>query len=672
MTRISSRRVRLPKTRPASLAGMIVVFVLSVFTFAAPYLLAAMDKSDSKAAAGSSKLTKGLPDEGLTQDEAILHALNRLGFGPRPGDLDRVKEMGLQKWIDLQLHPESINDSALDARLERFPTLKMSSEKLLDEFPEPKAAAKREGITVEQYRKEQQQEMRSAAQSMQGPGDVPPEKQSDMQMADPHGMPNFDADDMDANANPAKAKGEGKGQGGFGNQMFNYENIRAPQRIVAELSMAKMTRAVYSERQLQEMMVDFWYNHFNVYAAKGADRWLITSYERDAIRPHAMGKFRDLLGATAKSPAMLFFLDNWLSADPVAWQKLQQQMEERRQMRGAGLGGGPFGRPRFPQGGPAANGNPNDPNANAKQKQERGLNENYGRELMELHTLGVDGGYTQDDVINVAKAFTGWSIRQPRRDPEFFFEDRLHDTSVKTVLGRQIHAGGMKDGEEVLDILSRDPHTAHHISFELAQRFVSDNPPAALVDRMAQKFVKSDGDIREVLRTMIYSPEFWSKDAYRSKVKTPFELVASATRAVGAETAVPLMLVQWTNRIGQPLYQCEPPIGYSDQADAWVNTGALLNRMNFSLALTSNRLRGAEVNVDSLFGSDTAANPHATLDRAIQAFLGGQASPETRDTLEKQMDDPQILRAALDDKVKQVNAAMIAGLVLGSPEFQRR
>jgi uncharacterized protein (DUF1800 family) len=651
---------------------MIVVFVFSVFTFAAPYLLAAMDKSDSKAAAGSSKLTKGLPDEGLTQDEAILHALNRLGFGPRPGDLDRVKEMGLQKWIDLQLHPESINDSALDARLERFPTLKMSSEKLLDEFPEPKAAAKREGITVEQYRKEQQQEMRSAAQSMQGPGDVPPEKQSDMQMADPHGMPNFDADDMDANANPAKAKGEGKGQGGFGNQMFNYENIRAPQRIVAELSMAKMTRAVYSERQLQEMMVDFWYNHFNVYAAKGADRWLITSYEREAIRPHAMGKFRDLLGATAKSPAMLFFLDNWLSADPVAWQKLQQQMEERRQMRGAGLGGGPFGRPRFPQGGPAANGNPNDPNANAKQKQERGLNENYGRELMELHTLGVDGGYTQDDVINVAKAFTGWSIRQPRRDPEFFFEDRLHDTSVKTVLGRQIHAGGMKDGEEVLDILSRDPHTAHHISFELAQRFVSDNPPAALVDRMAQTFLKSDGDIREVLRTMIYSPEFWSNDAYRSKVKTPFELVASATRAVGAETAVPLMLVQWTNRIGQPLYQCEPPTGYSDQADAWVNTGALLNRMNFSLALTSNRLRGAEVNVDSLFGSDTAANPHATLDRAIQAFLGGQASSETRDTLEKQMDDPQILRATLDDKVKQVNAARIAGLVLGSPEFQRR
>jgi uncharacterized protein (DUF1800 family) len=512
--------------------------------------------------------------------------------------------------------------------------------------------------------------MRSAMQSM--PSDIPPEKQSDVQMADAHGMPNFDADGMDANANLGKTKGEGKVQGGFGNQMFNYEKIRTPQRIVAELSMAKMTRAVYSERQLQEQMVDFWYNHFNVYAAKGADRWLITEYERDAIRPYAMGKFRDLLGATAKSPAMLFFLDNWLSADPAAWQKVQQEQQERRQMRGGTFGGGPFGMPRVPQGRPAPNGNPNDPNANAKQKQERGLNENYGRELMELHTLGVDGGYTQDDVINVAKAFTGWSIKQPRRDPEFFFDDRIHDNSVKTVLGHEIHEGGMKDGEEVLDILARDPHTARHISFELAQRFVSDKPPDALVDRMAQTFLKSDGDIREVLHTMIYSPEFWSKEAYRAKIKTPFELVASATRAVGAEVAIPLMLVQWTSRIGQPLYQCEPPTGYSDKADAWVNTGALLSRMNFSLALTSNRLRGAQVNIDSLFGSDTAANPHATLDHAIQVLLSGPASRQTRDTLEKQLDDPQILQASLDDPVKQVNAAMIAGLVLGSPEFQRQ
>jgi uncharacterized protein (DUF1800 family) len=291
---------------------------------------------------------------------------------------------------------------------------------------------------------------------------------------------------------------------------------------------------------------------------------------------------------------------------------------------------------------------------------------------MELHTLGVDGGYTQQDVINVAKAFTGWTIREPRRDPEFFFNERLHDQSAKTVLGHRIHGGGMKDGEEVLDILARDPHTAHHISFEIAQRFVSDNPPSALVDRMAQTFLKTGGDIRELLHTMIYSPEFWSKDVYRVKIKTPFELVVSATRAVGAEVDVPFVLVQWTNRIGQPLYQCEPPTGYSNKADAWVNTGALLNRMNFSLALTANRLRGMQVGIETLLGDRAVADPHATLDRAVQTLLGGQLSQQTRETLETQLSDPQILQASLDDPVKKVNAAMIAGLVLGSPEFQRR
>ena len=670
MKRVSSRKADLRAARPASLAGMISIFLLVVVTFAAPYLLAATDKKHNKGKTSeSSKVLKGLPDEGLTEDEAILQALNRLGFGPRPGELNRVKDMGLQKWIDRQLHPDSIDDTPLDARLQRFPKLKMSSAKLLEEFPEPQVAARREGITVEEYRKEQMEQMRSAMQG-ETQGEATSERQSgtqgagesDLQQADAMHMPNFDAVDNDLNANPVKEKGPGKGQGGFSNRMIDYERIRLPQRIVAELSMGKMTRAVYSERQLQEMMVDFWYNHFNVFAAKGADRWLITAYERDAIRPHAMGKFRDLLGATAKSPAMLFFLDNWLSADPVAWQKLQQAQQERRQMRGGAFGGGPFDMPRLPQGRPAPNGNPNDPAANSKQKQERGLNENYGRELMELHTLGVDGGYTQDDVVNVARAFTGWSIKQPRRDPEFFFEERLHDNSVKTMLGHKIHAGGMKDGEEVLDILARDPHTARHISFELAQRFVSDHPPDALVDRMAQTFLKSDGDIREVLHTMIYSPEFWSKETFRAKIKTPFELVASATRAVGAEVEIPLILVQWTSRIGQPLYQCEPPTGYSDKADAWVNSGSLLNRMNFSLALTSNRLRGAQVNIDSLLDSDTSADPHATLDHAIQLLLGSAASQQTRDTLEKQLDDP----------VKHVNAAMIAGLVLGSPEFQRR
>jgi uncharacterized protein (DUF1800 family) len=621
---------------------------------------AAKDKKNKSAESSS---IKGLPTQDLSEDEAVSHALNRLAFGPRPGDLERVKEMGLQKWIDQQLHADSINDAALDARLDRFPTLKMSASKLLDDFPQPQVAAHREGVSIEEYRKEQQARVQGAMQESRADGD-------DSNLTNGQVQAKFE--NMDSDANPAKGKTQGKGAGAFGNQMFNYTAIHTPQRIVAELSMAKMASAVYSERQLDEEMVDFWFNHFNVFAAKGADRWLITSYERDAIRPHAMGKFRDLLEATAKSPAMMFFLDNWLSVDPVAWARLQEQ-QQRRGMRRRGIGGGPFGRPRFPQGQSApAKGDPNDPNAKGRQNQERGLNENYGRELMELHTLGVDGGYTQQDVINVVKAFTGWTIRELRHDPEFFFNERLHDQSAKTVLGHKIHGDGMKDGEEVLELLARDPHTAHHISFEIAQRFVSDDPPSALVDRMAQTFLKTDGDIREVLHTMIYSREFWSKDVYRAKIKTPFELVVSATRAVGAEVDVPFVLVQWTNRIGQPLYQCEPPTGYSSKADAWVNTSALLNRMNFSLALTANRLRGTQVDLEALLGDRRAADPHATLDRAVRTLLGGQLSQQTRETLETQLSDPQILQASLDDPVKKVNAAMIAGLVLGSPEFQRR
>jgi uncharacterized protein (DUF1800 family) len=424
--------------------------------------------------------------------------------------------------------------------------------------------------------------------------------------------------------------------------------------------MAKMDRAVYSEKQLYEQMVDFWFNHFNVFAGKGVDRWLLTSYERDAIRPHAMGKFRDLLEATAKSPAMLFYLDNWQSVDPRAWARLQQQRAMRQAYRARF--GGPFGAPAMPAGA----------NANQGKKQERGLNENYGRELMELHTLGVDGGYSQQDVIEVARAFTGWSIRQPQRDAEFFFDEQLHDSDPKMVLGHKIDGGGMRDGEEVLDLLARDPHTARHISLEIARHFVSDNPPDALVDRMAQTYESTDGDIRAVLHTMIYSPEFWSRESYRAKIKTPFELVASAARVVAAETDLPLTLVQWTGRIGEPLYQCQPPTGYDDKADAWVNTGALLNRLNYSLALTGNRLAAVRTDIPSLLGADSASKPDAVLDAAIALLLSGEASPQTRATLEKQMNDPRVLQASLDDPVTRVNSAMIAGLVLGAPEFQRR
>jgi uncharacterized protein (DUF1800 family) len=404
-------------------------------------------------------------------------------------------------------------------------------------------------------------------------------------------------------------------------------------------------------------MDDFWFNHFNVFAGKGEDRWYLTSYEREVIQPHALGKFKDLLTASAKSPAMLFYLDNFLSADPRAAQRLAAERAMRQRARY-----GRFGRP-FP---------PRPPQGQQKKQNERGLNENYGRELMELHTLGVDGGYTQKDVTEVARCFTGWTIERPRQNPEFKFDERLHDPDPKFVLGKKIHAGGMRDGQEVIDLLVRNPNTAKFISTKLARRFVSDNPPPELVARMAHTFQESAGNIKAVMRTMIYSPEFWSREAYRAKIKTPFELVVSTARALGADVDMPLPLVGWVGRIGEPLYQCQPPTGYADKADTWVNTGALLNRLNFSLALAGNRMRGSRTDVGSLLGVEATADAKAALERAVQVFLGGQAAPTTVETLEKQLDNPQVLQAKLDDPVKHVDLGVVAGLVLGAPEFQRR
>jgi uncharacterized protein (DUF1800 family) len=351
---------------------------------------------------------------------------------------------------------------------------------------------------------------------------------------------------------------------------------------------------------------------------------------------------------------MLFYLDNFLSADPRAAQRQAAERAMRQQARNRG-----FGRPLPPPG-------------QQKKQNERGLNENYGRELMELHTLGVDGGYTQKDVTEVARCFTGWTIEKPRQHPEFKFDERLHDPDPKYVLGKKIHAGGMKDGEEVIDLLVHDASTARFISTKLARRFVSDNPPKALVDRMAKTFTESDGDIKAVMHTMIYSPEFWSRETYRAKIKTPFELVVSAARALGTDVDMPQPLVGWVGRIGEPIYQCQPPTGYADKADAWVNTGALLNRLNFSLALAGNKMRGSRTDVTALIGAESSGDAKAALERAVQVFLGGQAGPTTVDTLEKQLDSPQVVQAKLDDPVKQVDLGVVAGLVLGAPEFQRR
>ena len=670
---LSSLRFPAIYTTPKSLlaAMLSIACVLSVgvdLPAIAAVPAAARDTSALLSASKKSKpdpSLKGLPITELSADEAILHALNRLAYGPRPGDMERVRQMGLAKWIEQQLNPNSIDDKAMEVRLQDYQTLRLSTARLIDEYPQPKQAEKQAEKQVQARAQQEQRRSDAAAavvdKDMQSAQGQPANPDGAVPAAD-SAPPSTDIPNAPAPMKESDPATRGAGNrnalgGGDPNNVPRAlaDDSKRPQRIVAELGMAKVTRAIYSERQLQQVLDDFWFNHFNVFAGKGEDRYYLTAYERDVIQPHTLGKFKDLVTATAKSPAMLFYLDNFLSADPRAAERQAAQRAMRQQMRRGGFGWPP--RPANPQ---------------QAKKNDRGLNENYGRELMELHTLGVDGGYTQKDVTEVARCFTGWTIEKPRQYPNFKFDDRLHDPDAKLVLGKKIHAGGMKDGEQVIDLLVHHPSTARFISTKLARRFVSDTPPPALVNRMAETFQSSDGDIKAVMHTMIWSPEFWSRETYRAKIKTPFELVVSAVRALGSDVNTPMPLVQWVGRIGEPLYQCQPPTGYSDKADTWVNTGALLNRLNYSLALAGNKMRGARSDVASLLGVEPSADPKAALDRAVQVFLGGQAGSTTVETLEKQLDNPQVLQAKLDDPRKQVDLGVVAGLVLGAPEFQRR
>jgi len=605
----------------------------------------------------------------LTEEQKVAHLLDRVTFGARPGDVERVMKLGWEKYLDEQLRPERISDQVAEQRLKNIESIHLSSAELARNYPPPQVlqqVLKERGIELPRQnqnagpatKKDAKQSFKQLGREADRKKDDSMDDQAPARPPDSQAtstLDNMQADNQQTGVNDAAKRREAY-------QALRAMGYRPQQEVVQESQQAKILRAVYSERQLQEVMTDFWFNHFNVYVQKGPDRILTASYERDAIRPNVFGKFEDLLKATAEHPAMLFYLDNWMSASPNA--KMPDRDELRRMRRERRFGG--FGNRamrrmemdemrRINQNGKVPN-------------RARGLNENYAREIMELHTLGVDGGYTQKDVQEVARCFTGWTIRNPRAGGDFYFNQFMHDDGEKAVLGKKIPSGGgIKDGYAVIHMLATHPSTAKFVSTKLARKFISDNPPPALVARMSQAFLKTDGDIREVLRTMFKSPEFFATENYRAKIKTPFEMTVSAVRAIGADTNGNPQFHRWMAQMGEGLFMCQPPTGYPDTAERWVNTGALLERMNFALALSENRIPGARVNLQNLLADASATRQLQVVDHFVKLLLRGQISPQTRETIDKSLGERRLTMAG-----GQVDVAKVVGLILGSPEFQRQ
>lgn len=566
-----------------------------------------------------------------------VQLLSRATFGARLEDVAEVLRIGPDAWLDRQLHPARIDDSALESRLARFPAAAMSAGELLAAFPRPDPAARAGRDSLRRAR-----EANGGGAAMQ----------DDSGMTMRPGMAPDSAMAMRADgAAFPRARRAGAGR------------QRGPQAIIFDLAGAKLQRAIYSDRQLQEVMTDFWFNHFNVFFGKNLDRYLVAGYERDAIRPHVFGRFRDLLGATAKHPAMLVYLDNARSM--VADSMRRYSPAPRGGMRGMGGPGarrGAFARRMAPGDSTAARARPQRPT---------GLNENYARELMELHTLGVNGRYTQPDVIAVARALTGWTVdrgmgRDASPEPRFIFRPALHDFGPKTILGHDFPAGrGQDEGEAVLDLLARSPATARHVALQLAQRFVADDPPPALVERIAQTFLRTDGDLAAVTRALFTSPELYDARVRGTKVKTPLEFVASALRASGADVGPSRGVLQALRQLGQVPYLSSPPTGYPTTSAEWTNSGAMLNRMNFALALAAGRIDGVTMDADRFRPAlrEPATQPRvAALARALMPAGG----------------DPRLLATIAADVDRQAQGdgtaagARALGLLLGSPDFQRR
>ena len=632
----------------------------------------------------------------LNEDQKVLHVLNRLGFGARPGDVEKVKALGLQKYIEQQLNAAGIDDAAADAKVRNLEVFNMSTAQVFAKYPNPGAL------------------LRQLEGGRQAQADAQARRNAAMTSA--AGEP---AQQPEAGSEDDRRERQRKLQ-----ELYRKYDLRPAGQLMPQIVSNRVLRAVYSERQLQEVMVDFWQNHFNVFSGKAAVRWYIPSYERDVLRKHALGNFRDLLVGTAQHPAMLFYLDNFESVAPNAGNQNRGNGRLAQAVRSGTLT--PQMRERIKQ-----NQGLTDAQLDQRIKQlqnaaqnqrRRGINENYARELMELHTLGVDSGYTQKDIVEVARAFTGWTIADPRgyrraaagmitgeedrrlarlqrqagvpddvESGEFYFNANWHDKGEKTVLGQKVNEGGVKDGLKVIDILVKHPSTAKFIARKLAVKFVSDKPSEALVNRVAEAFSKSNGDIKTTLRAIFTDKEFFAPENYRAKIKSPFELAVSSIRAVGGNTNAGPPMVAMLNKLGEVPYGYQAPTGYPDTAEDWVNTGALLERLNFAVAVASNRIPGTRVDLKQFAGESKAK----TLDKAIAEILDGDITPATRATLVKQIeqplpqvkagneaddDDPEEMpgmrrggrQARLLEPSGNPEVFKVVSLVLGTPEFQRQ
>jgi uncharacterized protein (DUF1800 family) len=610
----------------------VISILLTAFLFCQPTLLLIGNAQGRK--------QRGEKKSAMTDDQRITHVLSRLTFGARPGDFERVKAIGVDAFIAEQLDADSIDDTGAIAKLKKLPTLGMATPVIIEQYtppkpavvPSPTPAKAPDNVTTPPQKAIAEAPQLSANPSMPA---MQNETQTGTKKEDSGKIPAL-ADSMKAPETMPKPSESQQPSAAAPKPTPTPKN---PYMVITDLQRAKVLRAVYSERQLYELMVDFWENHFSIFANKDDDRYLLTSFDRETIRPFALARFRDLLGATAHSSAMLYYLDNWRSSVPRPY--------PAKGDKPAGVDGG--------------------------------LNENYARELMELHTMGVDGGYTQKDVQEVARCFTGWTIEKPNQEGLFLYRPGLHDDGEKTVLGHKIlPGGGIGDGERVLDILATHPATARFIATKLARRFISDDPPKSVIDRAAAVFLKTDGSIRETLRAIITSPEFFG--AYHAKVRSPFEYVAAAMRALNAETDGDRPVLDAIARMGEPVFGRITPDGYADRADQWLSSGAMVARFNFASALATNRIKGTKIDFAKLLSGIDPANKVGVASRLAQLTF---ASSQTRTEMDKVLGAAPagaITAAPSSSPTLAVSYAQSAPnyvsdlitLLIGSPEFQQR